>query len=260
MERGLCRHHPHGFHDLARKRSGPVSQIDLLRSLPLFEGMSDETLRHMAGQFHRCHFQAGEMIFHQGDPGSVCHVILKGSVRVFVTGDDGSELSLRILRWGEILGEMALFEDLPRSASVEALEETYTLELHRDTLISCLRRSPSLALELLRDLSGRLRHATQEASGLASLTVVERLTRRLRQLAEWAGRPVADGTRITLPLTQQELATLIGTSRESVNRALVQLRRQGKVRLEDGWIVLLDQGASDDEVPGPPNHSETPAP
>jgi CRP/FNR family transcriptional regulator len=103
-----------------------------------------------------------------------------------------------------------------------------------------LRRSPILALSLLRAMSARLRHATEEAEQLASLTVVERLMRRLQQLAGWAGVPVSDGVKIMLPLTQQELAALVGTSRESVNRALVQLRRRGKVRMQDGWLILLD--------------------
>jgi len=223
-------------------RDRPMDTLDTLRSLPLFEAMGDDSLQHLAGQLNRRRFEAGEMIVHQGDPGATCHTILKGRVRVFVIGEDGSELSVRILGWGEVFGEMALFEDLPRSASVEALEETYTLELHRDVLISCLRRSPNLALGMLRALSGRLRHATQEAKELASLTVVERLLRRLGQLAEWSSKPVPGGTRIMLPMTQQELASLVGTSRESINRALVRLRQQGKVRMENGWIDLLDEG------------------
>jgi CRP/FNR family transcriptional regulator len=96
-------------------------------------------------------------------------------------------------------------------------------------------------LNLLRALSARLRSSTVEAEELASLTVVERLVRQLEKLAEWSGTPVSGGTRISIPMTQQELATLIGTSRESVNRGLVRLRREGKVRLEKGWIVLLDE-------------------
>jgi len=216
-------------------------RVALLQSLPLFQGLSDEVLCLLAEESRPRVFQAGEVIFYQGEPGSTCHIIAQGRVRVFVVGEDGRELSMRILGPGEIIGEMALFEDLPRSASVEALEETRTLELHHDVLFRCLRRSPVLALSLLRALSARLRYATEEAEGLASLTVAERLMRRLRQLAEWWGMPVSGGVRILLPMTQQELATLVGTSRESVNRALVRLRRQGRVRLEEGWIVLLDE-------------------
>jgi CRP/FNR family cyclic AMP-dependent transcriptional regulator len=218
-----------------------AERITFLQSLPLFRDLSGDALRHLATESWPCQFHAGEVIFYQGEPGSTCHIIVQGRVRVFVVGEDGRELAVRILGSGEIVGEMALLEDLPRSASVEALERTQTLELHRDALLHCLRNSPALALSLLRDLSARLRRATEEAEKLALLTVAERLMRRLRQLAKWSGVPVPGGVRIVPPMTQQELAALIGTSRESVNRALVRLRRQGKVRLEGGWIVLLDE-------------------
>jgi len=222
-------------------QAGLTERITFLQSLPLFRGLGSDALHHLAAESRHRRFRAGEVIFYQGEPGFTCHVIMRGRVRVFVVGEDGRELAMRILGPGEIVGEMALLEDLPRSASVEALEETRTLEWYRDVLLYCLRSSPALALSLLRDLSARLRYATEEAERLASLTVTERLMRRLRQLAEWSGMPVPGGVRIVPPMTQQELAALIGTSRESVNRALVRLRRQGKVRLEGGWIILLDE-------------------
>jgi len=218
----------------------PMDRMTFLQTFPLFRDLGDEALHYLAKKSRQRMFQVGETIYHQGEPGHTCHIVVRGRLRVFVVGEDGRELSVRLLGSGEIVGEMALFEDLPRSANVEALEETQTLELHRDVLLGCLRQSPPLALSLLRALSARLRYATEEAEGLASLTVPERLMRQLRRLAEWCGMPVSDGVRITLPLTQQELAALVGTSRESVNRALVRLRRQEEVRLEDGWIVLLD--------------------
>lgn len=227
-----------------RVQTVPMDRMAFFQSLPLFRDLGHEPLRHLAAESRQCVFRAGETIFYQGEPGSTCHIIVQGRLRVFVVGEDGRELSVRLLGPGEIVGEMALFEDLPRSANVEALEETQTLELHRSVLLACLRRSPALALSLLRALSARLRYATAEAEGLASLTVAERLVRRFQQLAGWCGVLVPGGVRITLPLTQQELAALVGTSRESVNRALVRLRRQGKVRLEEGWIVLLDEEES----------------
>jgi CRP/FNR family transcriptional regulator len=215
-----------------------------LRTVPLFQGLDDETLHHLVKDAWQRQFDAGEIICYQGDPGSTCHIIIGGRVRVFVVDEDGRELSVRIMGPGEMFGEMALLESLPRSASIEALEKTDTLELDRDALLQCLQKSPQLSLKLLQSLSSRLRSSTVEAGELASLTVVERLMRRLRELAELAGQPVPDGIRIMLPMTQQELAALVGTSRESVNRALVRLRRQGKVRLEQGWVILLSKASS----------------
>jgi CRP/FNR family cyclic AMP-dependent transcriptional regulator len=204
------------------KTQEPLTErVAFLRSLPLFSGLTGEELRFLASEARAREYEAGEVIFHAGEPGYTCHIIVKGRVRIYVIGEDGRELSVSIFGPGEIIGEMALFEDLPRSASVETIEPTATLELHQN-------------------VSARLRHMTEEAEGLATLTVSDRLIARLRRLAEWSGRPVTDGVRITLPMTQQELAALVGTSRESVNRALATLRRQGKVRLDNGWIILLD--------------------
>ena len=216
-------------------------RANFLKSIPLFQGLSDRALERLAQDMRQHVVPAGELLFLQGDPGHTCHIIEQGKVRVFVLGEDGRELSVRILGPGEIIGEMALFDDQPRSASVEAMEETYTLELHHDVFIQYVRDHPSLALNLLSGLSERLRKVTTDAEELASLTVSERLMRRLQRLAEWAGAPTTGGTRITLPLTQEELATMVGTSRESINRALVRLRREGKVELRNGWIVLADE-------------------
>jgi CRP/FNR family transcriptional regulator len=221
-----------------------IERMELLRSLPLFDGLEESILCRLAETTQQRRFRAGEIICYQGDPGSTCHILTQGRVRIFLMGENGRELSVRIMGPGEILGEMALLEGLPRSANVEALEETFTLELSHDTLLACLQESPTLGLNLLRALSARLRSSTVEAEELASLTVVGRLVRQLEKLAEWSGMPVPGGVRISIPMTQQELATLIGTSRESVNRALVRLRREGKVRLEKGWIVLLNERPS----------------
>jgi CRP/FNR family transcriptional regulator len=207
----------------------------------LFKGLRDVDLRLLAGDARVRAFAADQVIFYQGDLGNTCYVTIHGKVRVFIIGEDGRELSVTFLGPGEIFGEMALFQDEPRSASIAAFEPTHTLELHQDILLRGLQRSPELALQLLRALSDRLRHRIEDAENLISLTVAERLMVRLWRLIEWAGQREVDGIRITFPITQQQLAALVGTSRESINRALSALRRAGKVRFDQGWIVLLDQ-------------------
>jgi CRP/FNR family transcriptional regulator len=214
--------------------------VAFLRSQPLFRDLQPRELQQLAQAARRRTFEIETYIFRQGERGAACHIILRGKVRVFVTGEDGRELSVRLLGPGEIIGEMALFEEAPRSASVVTLEPTETVEIGRDALLHSIRRSPSIAVHLLRAMSARLRRTNEDAEWLASLPVVERLYLQLQRLADWSGTPTTDGSRITPPMTQQELAALVGTSRESVNRALMRLRQQDKVRLEDGWIILLD--------------------
>lgn len=214
--------------------------LELLRSQVLFRDLKQSELKQLVTAARRRTFDVEAYIFRQGECGATCHIILRGKVRVFVIGEDGRELSVRLLGPGEIIGEMALFEAAPRSASVVTLEPTKTVEISRDALLHAIRRSPGVAVHLLRAMSARLRRTNEDAEWLASLPVVERLYLQLQRLAEWSGTPVSDGVRITPPMTQQELAALVGTSRESVNRALMRLRTQEKVRLEEGWIVLVD--------------------
>ncbi|MBN1876774.1 MAG: Crp/Fnr family transcriptional regulator [Anaerolineae bacterium] len=219
-----------------------AESLDLLHTVPLLCGLNDSDLRILIVESRHRIFEDGEPIFYQGDRGTTCHIILEGRVRVFVIDEDGREYSVNLIGAGEIIGEMALFENLPRSASIEAITKTYTLELDQVGLQRCLRRSPALALGLLRAMSARLRSTTEEAERLTSLPVPERLLWRLQRLAQRSGRRVADGVQVMTPLTQQDLAKLVWTSRESVNRALGRLRDEGKLRLDGGWIVILDKG------------------
>lgn len=214
--------------------------ISFLQSVPLFHKLPAREVQRLAKDCQRRSFEEGTFIFYEGQQGTTCHIILRGKVRVFTIGEDGKELAMRLLGPGEIIGEMALFEDLPRSANVIALEWTETIELDRAILLEFLRRYPDMALGLLKALSARLRQTNEDAEWLASLPVTDRLLLQLRRLASWSSAPTHDGVRILPPMTQNELASLIGTSRESVNRALVRLREEGKVRLEDGWVILLE--------------------
>lgn len=215
--------------------------IAFLQSVPLFRKLPARELQYLAEDCQRRTFEEGALIFYEGQRGTTCHIILKGKVRIYTVGEDGKELAMRLLGPGEIIGEMALFEDLPRSANVITLEWTETLELDRAILLELLRRYPDMALGLLKALSARLRHTNEDAEWLASLPVTERLLLQLRRLASWSSSPTSDGVRLLPPMTQHELASLIGTSRESVNRALVRLREEKRVRLENGWIILLDE-------------------
>jgi CRP/FNR family transcriptional regulator len=217
-----------------------MGREEFLRSLALFEGVADQALARLADDLQPRTVPVGAFIFHQGDVGSTCYLIERGRVRIFVLGEDGRELSVRVLGSGEIIGEMSLLDHLPRSASAQAMEKTDLFVLHHDRLRRYLRDYPSLAFNLLQALSARIRQINEQAEELATMTVEERLMCQLRKFAEWSGEPTADGLRIAIPLTQTELATLVGTSRESVNRSLARLRDAGKVRLKNGWIVVTE--------------------
>ena len=227
-------------HDPDVGRSQDAADFKFLRVLSIFDGLGDNALRQLGRELHARELHCGDMVFHQGDPGATCYLVQQGRVRIFVLDEDGHELSVRVMGPGDLIGEMALFDNQPRSASAVAMTEARLLILHQGMLRHALREHPDFALNLLQTLSKRLRQSNEQAGQLASLTVEERVLRQIEKLAEWTGKRTPTGTRITMPLNQTELASLVGTSRESVNRALRNLRKQGKLRIRDGWIEIAD--------------------
>jgi CRP/FNR family cyclic AMP-dependent transcriptional regulator len=214
--------------------------LDFLVPIPLFAGLSRGELEALARDFAPRRFRQGEAIFYQGDPGSVLYLIAAGQVRIFVQGEDGQETSVTVYGVGDLFGELSLIDEYPRSASAVATEDTVVYQLDQDRLRGHLERLPQFARNFLKALSVRLRYSTRQMGSLALLDVRQRLARKLLELAQAHGRAVDDGVRIELALTQSDLAGLTGATRESVNKALGALRRQGLVRVERGHIVIRD--------------------
>ena len=209
----------------------------LLRHTLLFAGLSDADLSRISNDLHRRRYTAGETLFNQGDPGHAVYVVETGRVRIYVPTEDGQEVSVIFYGPGEMFGEMALIEREPRSATAEAMEDTVVLAMGSVQFYRHLRENYQVALNLLQHLSRRLRETTDQVRAMASLDVSRRTIQALLQLAGRQGSAVADGIHLGR-LTQQELASLIGTSRESVNRALRALARKGLVEVVQGQIVI----------------------
>lgn len=216
-----------------------MKQLAFLRQVPVFANLTDGELRALAADFVPLTFRQHETILRQGDLGEMLYLIQSGRVRIYVLGEEGQEISVRLMGPGEVFGELALIDDLPRSASAVAMEDTVVLTLSRRAYLYHLRRCPQLALNFMRTLSTRLRYTTIQAGSLAFLDVYRRVARKLLELAESYGVTEAEGVRIAVPLTQQELATMVGASRESTNKALGAFRRQGLIRLRRGQIVVV---------------------
>lgn len=211
----------------------------LLRRVPLFAGLSEETLAGLAGRLRRRTFRRGTTIFHKDQAGDALHVIASGRVRFFLPAEGGDELTIDIAGAGDVFGELALLDGQPRSASAEALEDTVTHVLGRQEFQAYLAASPELAAALIGLLSTRLRHVTDYAESLAFLDVHARVARALLELAGRYGVR-GEGIAIDLDLTQTDLATMVGATRERVNRALAAFREQGLVELRGRQIVLRD--------------------
>lgn len=217
-----------------------MNTIDLLRGVPIFARLGDDRLRTLGASLGTRSFERGATIFHQGSDGDELYLIVSGQVRIYTVSQLGQEISVKIFRDGDFFGELALLDGRPRSASAEAMRRTVTLTLHRAAFLTAIRADPEIAVTVLEELSGRLRHTNIYIEHLASTSAPQRVVRTLLDLADQHGVNEQGTTRIDLHLTQDDLASLAGTTRETVNRVLGGLREQGLISVERGRVSVLN--------------------
>ncbi len=214
-----------------------------LKKIPLFAELHEAELQIVARELSWVQFKKGDAIFYEGDPGLTLYIVESGNVRIYVHCADGQETSVSVCTSGDIFGELAVIDGLPRSASAIAMEDSVVLGLNREQFRDYTRRFPQLALNFLKTLSVRVRSSTRQMDALSALRVPGRLARKLLELAQAHGVAEADGVRIPLALTQSDLASMIGTTRESINKTLGTFKKQGLIRMQAGWIIIVDPEA-----------------
>jgi CRP-like cAMP-binding protein len=185
----------------------------------------------------------GDVILRRGDPNASMVVIMSGRVRVGITSEEGKEATLTILGSGEVLGDMSLLDGEPCSADVTAQEDCALLVIERGEFLRLLRANSDLSLHLITVLTRRLRRLNTTFEDMALLDLPTRLGRVLGRLASQYGVPVRTGTRIEVKLSQKDLSTLVGASREKVNKQLRQWEEERVVGKDDGRIVVMNAGA-----------------
>jgi len=199
--------------------------IDSLRAIPLFASVGDEDLESIASLLIERRFPKNKTIVEEGLAGDYMYLICEGRVKVTKLSGDGREKILEMLEAGSFFGEMSLLDSAPRSASVKALTDVRILALARKDFLSALRRSTDLALEVIKELTQRLRQQDEQASSLSFQRVKERTQGLLLRLAR--SEASAPDRLATPSLTHQQIADMIGTSRETVTRAVKGLKQEG---------------------------------
>jgi len=217
-----------------------MSKVTLLRNVPFFASLSDQELEVLAESLGKRTFGKGMIIFHKGSPGQTMYIIESGKVRIFILSESGQEISVNIYGPGDVFGELALLDGLPRSAGAVAMEKTVTFNLHRDDFLRHLEVCPRMARSIMEVLSTRVRYTTDYAESLAFLDVYGRVAAKLLELSDRYGVQ-KEGIEIELRLTQAELASWVGTSRESVNKVLGTFRDYGLIEVEGQRITILDR-------------------
>jgi CRP/FNR family transcriptional regulator, cyclic AMP receptor protein len=212
-----------------------------LLSSPLFQAMRPEELTEILSLAVERRFARGQTILQKGDTTSSLMAVLRGRVRISVTSAEGKEITLNVIRPGEVFGEIALLDGQPRTADATAIEETALLVVERRQFLPFLSRNQDLMLRLLAVLCVRLRQTNLALEQVALFDLPARLARVLLKLAADYGRPTSDGTRIDFKLSQRDLSNLVAASRESVNKQLGAWREKGMLSLDGGYIVLRGQ-------------------
>lgn len=216
--------------------------IELLRTIPWFARLSESELAVLANNVAMCEFGRGELIFSQESDGSILYIIVSGQVQIFRNGSNGQEFALAVFYDGEFFGELALIDGLPRAASAKAMCETKTLTLHRNNFLRTISTHPSVAASILEVMATRLRQSNTYAELRVSASATKRVSYHLVDLAtrKLAHRTAPSDDPIDLLLTQDDLASLSSTTRETVNRVLSSLRAQKLIQIERGHILITN--------------------
>ncbi len=211
----------------------------VLRSCALFRAVDDEALALVAASLRTRRFRRNEVIFHAGDPGDSLFIVESGSVKIVLASSEGEEAIIATLHRGDFFGELAVLDGAERSASAVAFEPTEVYTLSRGPFLKLIDEEPALRTALLTSVAGELRRLTHHVEELHFLDLPGRLAMRLVELAR--GADTAGGeVRLPWPYTQSELASMIGGTRQSVNRLLSGLSDEGLLRIEHEAIVIPD--------------------
>lgn len=213
----------------------------MLQSSPLFRGLPAEVLERIAGLAVQRSFRGGEIVFSQGDPGDALYAVVAGKIRISAGAADGREISLNIMEPGDTFGEIALLDGGTRTATATASIPTELVSIRRDHFTALLEREPRVALELLRLCGERLRWTSGLVEDAALLNASARLAKRLLSLGQLHGQRTPAG--LKLGISQEDLATFLGVSRQVVNQYLQGWKTRGWVNLGRSSITVRDEAA-----------------
>jgi CRP-like cAMP-binding protein len=213
---------------------------DVLQRAPLFAALEDEDAAELRASMTEVSLERGDSLFHEGDPGDRLYVVIEGKIKLHRSSNDGRENMLAVLGPSEMFGELSLFDPGPRTATATALTDVRLLGLGHQDLQPWLNGRPKVALSLLRAIARRLRRTNESLGDLVFSDVPGRVAKALLDLSRRFGVPAEEGIHVAHDLTQEELAQLVGASRETVNKALADFASRGWLRLEARAVVLLD--------------------
>jgi CRP/FNR family cyclic AMP-dependent transcriptional regulator len=206
----------------------------MLENVPLFSGLSSAALAEIEQHGAVKSFKKNAIVINQDDETYSLYVILSGSVKVYISGEDGREAVLNHQSAGDYFGDLALIDKQPRVASVMTTEASRFMIISREDFLLCLSKNPEIAINLIKPMTSRMRMLAKNVSSLALLDVYGRVARVLLEQAE----SQEDGEMITEKITQQEIADMVGASRAMVSRILKDLKAGGYISVDKKRISI----------------------
>src|SRR5580658_4942803 len=217
-----------------------VHADDALSEAPLFDALSPEDSQALRAKVLVVRLNRGERLFSEGDAGDKLYIILSGKIKLTKASVDGRENLQSVHGPGEMFGELSLFDPVPRTASATAITDTELAGLAHDDVRAWLSSRPEVSMHLLQALAQRLRRINEVKADLVFTDVPGRVAKALLDLEERFGVPTPDGIQVNHDLTQEELAQLVGASRETVNKALADFAARGWIQLAAKSVLIVD--------------------
>ena len=215
---------------------------DYLAYSPVFAPLSAAERLELAARMRSRRFAKNEIVFHQDDPAGHVYLVASGTLRISTEDEAGQEVVIALIRGGEVFGEIALFDEGQRSATVTALTETIAFALASRDFNEVISRNPQAMRQMLALLARRIRHSTGHIEDLVFLDLPGRVAKSLLDQNDILG---ANGV---VELTQEDIARFVGATRVAVNRVLVDFERRGSLALGRGSIKILDTDALRREI------------
>ena len=216
------------------------NEDDVVRKAPLFTALDDAAAASLRSAMTPVKINRGGVLFAEGDAGDQVYVVVEGKLKLGTSSGDGRENLLSILGPGEMFGELSLFDPGPRTSTATAVTDAKLFALSHDQVLSLITSHPRVGIQLLGRLAQRLRDTNEGLADLVFSDVPGRVAKEIIDLGERFGITKDDGLHVNHDLTQEELAQLVGASRETVNKALADFAGRGWVRLEPRAVVVID--------------------
>jgi CRP-like cAMP-binding protein len=213
---------------------------EVVRRAPLFTALDEAAAVSLRASMDTVKIAKGSILFKEGDDGEHLYVIIDGKLKLGTASGDGRENLLSILGPGEMFGELSLFDPGPRTSTATAVTDAKLLSLSHEKVIPWLKQNPEVSLQLLTRLSQRLRRTNEAVGDLVFSDVPGRVAKALIDLGERFGKTGAEGLLVNHDLTQEELAQLVGASRETVNKALADFAGRGWLKLDGRSVLITD--------------------